>query len=136
MDGFEVRSVVEDDDDIVITPATRRYLDAFDAWLKDRTPANEAARLGRLGELRAEDRSKVRPVLTPRERQTLALRCQGLDRDAIAERLCIGAESVKKYSTLIARKVGTSNPYLLALWAAHNGLVSVDPVSTDPGRGT
>jgi DNA-binding NarL/FixJ family response regulator len=136
-------------DDFEVTPAMRRYLAAFDRYLRARTDddvqAATADRLAALRVLRDDQRERHRhglsdfdaeklreaigrragrrTRLTRRETQVLRLRCEGLTFPAIAALLAISVNTVRRHCDSIAAKAGTGNAFRLALWAVREGLV-------------
>lgn len=108
------------DADIVITPAVRAYLAAFDAYLAKPTPYRAEAKHLALTDLHA---NKPRP-LSPREAEILNLRAHGTQRHRIAQRLGLARRTVDHHMENVARKAGTSDPYLLAYYAIRNGYLT------------
>ena len=102
--------------------AMRAYLAAFDAWLRDQTPELEDNRLRALQALRACRRGRP---LSAREREVLVLRCAGESRAQIAVLLGITSHTVDRHFEHLQEKVGTSDPFRLALWAVKRGLVDL-----------
>jgi DNA-binding NarL/FixJ family response regulator len=62
-------------------------------------------------------------VLTPREREVLALLADGQTNRQIGKRLCISEATVKAHMTGVFRTLGVSDRTQAALWAHHNGFV-------------
>lgn len=56
-------------------------------------------------------------VLTPREREIVALVAEGITNRAIAERLFISERTVDTHITRIRRKLGTTTRTQLVIWA-------------------
>jgi DNA-binding CsgD family transcriptional regulator len=59
-------------------------------------------------------------ILTPREKQILAMVAQGASNDAISDHLCISQHTVKTHLYRIFRKIHVSNRLQAALWGAKN----------------
>ncbi|BCA81137.1 response regulator transcription factor [Desulfuromonas sp. AOP6] len=59
-------------------------------------------------------------ILTPRERDVLALLAAGADNETICTRLYISPHTVKTHLYNIFKKIGARNRLQAALWAAHH----------------
>lgn len=123
------------DEDIVITPAIRRYLAAFEASLRDGSPGALERREEALRELRAAPpprRTRAMLPLSPRQTQVLRLRAAGMSEAAVGGLLEISPKTVNRHMCGVHAKAGTSNPFLLMEWAIRRGLVRVGAARTEP----
>lgn len=113
------------DDDFPITPAIIAYNAAMVRQLKAGGTIGDPSpeMIARYAELRADQSARLSRRLSFREREILVLRCLGLELPQIARLLGISPATVKRHAQSIAGKAGTGNGYLLALWAARQGLV-------------
>jgi DNA-binding NarL/FixJ family response regulator len=66
--------------------------------------------------------SSTGPQLSPREREVLALVCEGLPNKQIARRLEISEKTVKAHLTSVFRAIGVNDRMQAGLWARRNGL--------------
>lgn len=64
--------------------------------------------------------------LTPRQILIIQLTAQGLKMRQIADRLNVEQSTVNSHMDLIARKLGTRDRALLAVYAVQHGLVAVE----------
>lgn len=64
--------------------------------------------------------------LSPRERQVLALMCEGVKLTQVEGRLGIARGTVAMYRTRIARKSGCTTAAQLGIWAVRNGVVKLE----------
>jgi len=64
----------------------------------------------------------VRPVLSPRQRQVVALVAQALPNKEIARELRLTEETVKQYLQRIQLKLGLRNRTHLAIWTTQHDL--------------
>jgi DNA-binding NarL/FixJ family response regulator len=64
------------------------------------------------------------PVLSPREREVLALVAEGLPNKLIARRLGISEKTVKAHLTKVFEAIGVTDRTAAALWANRNGIAS------------
>ena len=72
----------------------------------------------------AHDGSRAaRRSLTPRQREVLALICEGLSNKHICSRLNISCSTVKAHIGAILRAIGVSNRLQAAIWAERCGLL-------------
>jgi DNA-binding NarL/FixJ family response regulator len=67
-------------------------------------------------------RTQVRPELTVRERDVLALLVSGLSNKQIARQLGISEKTVKGHLTNLFQRIGVSDRTQAALWAERNGI--------------
>jgi two-component system, NarL family, response regulator LiaR len=78
--------------------------------------------------------------LTPREAEVLALICQGLSNQEIAERAYIGANTLKTYIRTLYGKLGVESRVRAVLWGIDHGFrpdrVRLTPSATSFGNGT
>ncbi|MDP9101374.1 MAG: response regulator transcription factor [Actinomycetota bacterium] len=70
------------------------------------------------------------PVLTPREREVLALVAEGLPNKSIARRLGISEKTVKTHVGSVFGALGVADRTSAALWAQRNGLGPGDAVGS------
>lgn len=87
------------DGDIVITPAVRAYLAAFEASLRDDSPETLRRRREALHELRVGS-------LTSRQTQVMKLRGEGLSAAGVAKALGISRKTVESHMTAAHWKTG------------------------------
>lgn len=69
------------------------------------------------------DNGEAAPELTPREREILKLVVEGLSMKEIADRLCLGFETVHSYTKYIRQKLGCNNIASLVRTAIERHLV-------------
>jgi len=75
------------------------------------------------GKAEAEE---ILALLTPREREVLALMARGYNNREIASTLFISMHTVKNHISSIYRKLGTGDRTRVVLMAVRAGLVSLD----------
>lgn len=73
--------------------------------------------------------------LTPREIEVLCLLAQGLDNDAIAQRLVVTKRTVQNHVSNIYGKLEVTSRTEAALWAIRRGLVQIPPAEHKTGDG-
>lgn len=129
--------MAEGEDDFEITPAMRRYLTAFDAWLRDQDDQDRLAdrkvafaglvqdsrSWGRLRLDAAETARQRRQALTPRQQQVLRLRVHGLTAAAIAHVLGLSVNTVLRHYDGIRERLGTGNAFLQTMMAIEMGVI-------------
>lgn len=69
--------------------------------------------------------------LTPRETEVLCLLAQGLDNEAIAQRLVVTKRTVQNHVSNIYGKLGVASRTEAALYAIRHGLVQVSPAGDE-----
>ena len=72
-------------------------------------------------------RGATRQLLSPRERQVLALLVRGYANHEIAERLRVGVKTVETHRARLAKKLGVRTRVQLVEYALLNGLLTADP---------
>src|SRR5256712_9071102 len=71
-------------------------------------------------------RGAARPLLSPRERQVLALLVRGYANHEIAERLRVGVKTVETHRARLAKKLGVRTRVQLVEYALLNGLLTAE----------
>jgi len=72
-------------------------------------------------------RGATRQLLSPRERQVLALLVRGYANHEIAERLRVGVKTVETHRARLAKKLGVRTRVQLVEYALLNGLLTAEP---------
>ena len=72
-------------------------------------------------------RGATRQLLSPRERQVLALLVRGYANHEIAERLRVGVKTVETHRARLAKKLGVRTRVQLVEYALLNGLLTAKP---------
>ena len=112
-------------DDFEVTPAMRRYLTCFDAWLRADAKGIESEELDRArSDALAGLLLDVRP-LTRKEAEVLRLRLCGVSRISTANRLGMAPVTCSVHWSRIRRKLGTGDLQVLRVWAVDRGLVEL-----------
>ncbi len=96
---------------------------AGEVWLDAAIVAGVLAEVSRGATTRALDPEVARvATLTQREREVIALICEGLPNKQIGERLVISETTVRHHLTSIFNKLGVTNRLELVIYAYRNGL--------------
>jgi DNA-binding NarL/FixJ family response regulator len=110
---------------------------AGEVWLDPRTVSHVLDDLLQAGDVKQTDRVLDNGVrLTGRERDIIALICEGLKNKQIGERLCISEPTVRHYLTSIFEKVGVKDRQGLIVYAYQRGLAKPPAVTSQPPGGS
>lgn len=99
---------------------------AGEVWLDGALMARVLGRSGPVGEIAAINPETARiSSLTEREREVIALICEGLQNKLIGERLFISETTVRHHLTSIFDKLGVTNRLELVIYAYRHGLAKL-----------
>lgn len=99
---------------------------AGEVWLDGALMARVLGRSGPVGEVAPVNPETARiGSLTEREREVIALICEGLQNKLIGERLFISETTVRHHLTSIFDKLGVSNRLELVIYAYRHGLAKL-----------
>ena len=93
-----------------------------EVWLPRRTMAQILRRFAQRRRVEHAESAKI-GSLSRREREIVAIVCEGLKNLAIADRLFVSEATVRNHLTSILAKLGVSDRFQLAVYAFRNGLV-------------
>jgi DNA-binding NarL/FixJ family response regulator len=117
-----VRGVVLKDSPIDLVFKSIRKVHDGELWVDRETMVTVVEKLAASSDAE-RDAAKRACGLTPREREVVQHVIEGETNKAIAERMRVGADTVKHHLTSIFDKTGVSNRLELALFALHHRLV-------------
>lgn len=95
------------------------FLDALRSAARGESPLDPRAARALVG---AISEAKLKPVLSAREFEVVALVANGLANKQIARRLSISEKTVKNHLTKVFNALGVSGRTEAAMWAAEHGL--------------
>jgi len=95
---------------------------AGEVWIERAMMASVLAEIAKTGSVPATPQLMS---LTAREREVIALLCEGLPNRQISSRLCISETTVRRHLTTIFAKLGVSDRLELVIYAYRHGLAGI-----------